>query len=616
MKFLKTIINNKKKRIYSVEDLRRLTTDQIVSNIKSFLKEQLSLEEHSKGQIIAWEESINLLKGIFSKDNPNWKIIFEFPIPMSSGKRPDILLLNGVTVFLIEIKNKKQYTLADLNQIKGYDLDLTFYHSAAKNFKISPILILLKNNNLELEDDEILVVSKDKLKNILLKNYEEYLFVNPDSLFDGEFKPIPSITEYAKSVFQNTQIKNVEIPEIKASIELNEEILTIYNEVKNNNKKGIIFINGEAGTGKSAIGLSSAYNLNGLYVTKNRQFYEHLSNELGSHTNIKTSHNFVKEYLNNPKKPNWDVVIFDEAQRFFSDYKMRSYFNEDRSEQEVVLDFFSEKEWCLVIVLIGVGQEIGFGEYSDLDIWKKALNSSLSSWNVYGTKSTKKMLGHFYKSNFHERNKFDLYYSFRNLRSSSYPDFVNTLLDFEGDFQSIKFKKLKQEYDVLRGNGFNILITRKFDSSINYCKNRFGNTPNAFCTLSSSQGYIDYEQLNSENSELFKCGYENSVKIDVNDYLKNNALNSDNHYYSLTEYSSIGFEVEMPIVIWGFDFLWYKNCWNYDFERKITGGAYLRKNTYRVFLTRGRNGLVLFFPPTWEFDNTFNLFKELGVNVI
>mgnify|MGYP005991647129 CR=1 FL=1 len=604
------------KKIYSVKDIKELSKHYIIENIKCFLENELNFKMHSKGQVIAWEETIILLKDIFKKDNPNWKIIFEFPIPMSSGKRPDLLLLNGINVFLIEFKNKSSYTLADVDQVKNYSLDLRFYHSSAKNFEIQPILLLLKDDFIQKDIDGINIIGKKRLKQLLVDQNKDYLFVNPDSLFDGDFKPIPSITDYAKSVFNNTEIKNIEIPEIKESFILHKEIKGIYENVIQNKEKAVVFINGEAGTGKTAIGLNVVYSLDGLYVTKNRQFQEHLTKELGNYSNIKTSHSFVKEFVNSSKDPSWDVVVFDEAQRFCPEYKMREYFNVDKTEQEVVLDFFKEKEWCLLVVLLGKGQEIGFGEYADLDNWRKAFNKVSQKWQVYGSDDSKIAIGYIQESNFITKNQLDLSKSFRNLRSSYYPNFINSLLDFEGSFNSVVFQLLQKEYQKLSNDGFKIYITRDFDKAVSYCEERFKDVPNSYCTLSSSQSYIDYDFCNERNNKTFKVGYEYSSKLDVNSYLKMNAYLEDENYYSLTEYSSIGFEVEIPIVIWGHDFIWYGNRWNYDFERKLKGGTQYRKNTYRIFLTRGRIGTILYFPSTWEFNNTFGLFSNLGATII
>ena len=56
-------------------------------------------------------------------------------------------------------------------------------------------------------------------------------------------------------------------------------------------------------------------------------------------------------------KPIWDLVVFDEAQRFWNEDKMFSYFKLKTSESEFVINLFEEKDWSVLVVLIGNGQE-------------------------------------------------------------------------------------------------------------------------------------------------------------------------------------------------------------------------------------------------------------------
>jgi hypothetical protein len=606
------------KKHYSISEIINLSSPEIIRCIKNFINSELGLSEFSEGQNLAWKKSIELLKSIFVKENNNWQIIFEFPIPLSSGKRPDILLINGVSIFLIEVKNKSNYTLADIDQLKGYQSDLKFYHTTAHHFEIIPILLLIEDKNIFKKVDEINIIGFNKLKGVLLKSYQDCQMINSKSLYNGQFKPIPSITEYAKSVFENKKIENIESPMFNDSEAIYDELKTIYEEVKENNKNSIVFIKGEAGSGKSAIGLNASHNLEGLYITKNRQFSEHLINELGYNPNIKTSHNFLKEFCGGKEIPYWNAIIFDEAQRFWEYGKMKKYFSIEKSEHELVIELFSKKDWCLLIILIGKGQDLGWGEYSDLDLWKNALQSSYKQWYIYGTKNTKKSLGYSKNFKFIIKENFDLYSSFRNIKSPSYSTFVNKILNYEGDLNSLDFESLKKEYACIKENGFKIIITRNFNTAINYCKQRYIDSPNSYCTFSSSQSGLkdDTFDKNSKNKVLFE--YEISSKLNINSYLKRNGIDDlkDECLYPLTEFTAIGFEVEMPILLWGLDFLWYKNRWNYDFITYLQGNYEYRKNAYRVLLTRGRNGIILFFPKTWEFDNSFNFFNRLEAESI
>ncbi|PKQ46076.1 DNA/RNA helicase domain-containing protein [Confluentibacter flavum] len=601
------------KSYYTIRELKELSTSEIISNIECFLDEKINCNTFSKGQIISWNKSIDLVKSIFEKDNKNWNIIFEFLIPLSSGKRPDILLINGVTIFLIEVKNKSEYTLADLDQINGYKLDLEYYHSTAKNFEIKPILLLLKANGLKENIGEIVVLSPDNLKPILLENYQNYLMVHPNSLNDGNFKPVPAITEYAKAVFENKEIEHIEKACFLESSQISIDLNNVYNESKAKNEHAIVFLTGTAGSGKSALGLKCAFENNGLYVTKNRQFAENLNDEIGVCSNIKTTHNFITEYSKKEGEPIWDLIVFDEAQRFWNQDKMEKYFGLKSSESRFVLELYEKKEWGVLVVLIGSGQELSWGEYGNFYQWKDAINNANKKWMVYGSNKTKKGIGYSKKIIYFEKNNFDLSHSFRNFKTPSSPVFINKLLDFEGTLDSYYFKSLQKEFNELCDNGFKIIITRNIDSAIDYCEARYQDKPNSYCTLTSSESEInEIRELNFKSNVLYD--YKKSSRLGINQYFNNNGLCEDSNgdLIPLTEFSAIGFEMQMPIIVWGVDYIWYKNRWNYEFVRSIVGNTEFRQNTYRILLTRGRDGVILYFPPIWQLDNTFKFFKELG----
>lgn len=68
---------------------------------------------------------------------------------------------------------------------------------------------------------------------------------------------------------------------------------------------------------------------------------------------------------------------------------------------------------------------------------------------------------------------------------------------------------------------------------------------------------------------------------------------------------------EMPIIGWGDDIKWGGTEW-------IPSGSTqddkdYRINSYRVLLTRGRDGLIVFIPPVVDMDIIEKVFKDAGV---
>lgn len=82
-----------------------------------------------------------------------------------------------------------------------------------------------------------------------------------------------------------------------------------------------------------------------------------------------------------------------------------------------------------------------------------------------------------------------------------------------------------------------------------------------------------------------------------------------------TEFACQGLELDMQIVCWGEDMLWNKNGWK-KFEQKGTKAKNpnnLRINSYRVLLTRGRDGFVIYVPEYKVLDGVYDVLERAGV---
>lgn len=82
-----------------------------------------------------------------------------------------------------------------------------------------------------------------------------------------------------------------------------------------------------------------------------------------------------------------------------------------------------------------------------------------------------------------------------------------------------------------------------------------------------------------------------------------------------TEFACQGLELDMPIVCWGEDMLWEGSKWK-RFEQRGSNAKdpnNLRKNSYRVLLTRGRDGFIIYVPNSSELDDVYFKLIESGV---
>lgn len=71
----------------------------------------------------------------------------------------------------------------------------------------------------------------------------------------------------------------------------------------------------------------------------------------------------------------------------------------------------------------------------------------------------------------------------------------------------------------------------------------------------------------------------------------------------------------MPIVCWGADLYWSGDGWMMKKGRPgplVRDPKQLRRNAYRVLLTRGRDGMVIWVPPEPELDETADVLERAG----
>jgi DUF2075 family protein len=86
-----------------------------------------------------------------------------------------------------------------------------------------------------------------------------------------------------------------------------------------------------------------------------------------------------------------------------------------------------------------------------------------------------------------------------------------------------------------------------------------------------------------------------------------------------TEFQAQGLELDFSIVCWGGDLIREGSKWSDKFARGYIRGSHvrdplqLRVNSYRVLLTRGRDGMIIYVPKLGMLDETWEYFSKVGV---
>ena len=603
-------------------------------------------------QINAWQSTIAHLRSKLVGFSGH--VFFEFTIPRVGSRADIVLLLEGV-IFILEYKvGSDKFLTADLDQAQGYALDLKNFHEQSLDRLIVPVLISTEAKNPKLK----VQFASDGVADPIQSNGSNIHFIisevltlgrgttlDPMKWAEGRYKPTPTIIEAAQALYRNHSVDEITRNEagaenLSATAEYVNKVIEYSKESK---RKAICFITGVPGSGKTLAGLNIA-NLrtkiaedehavflsgNGPLVKVLRAALERDAKENNLESNtirsitqfVQNIHHFRDENLNKTTPPIEQVVIFDEAQRAWNRDQTKKYMKKrygldfSMSEPEYLISVMDRHpDWCVVICLVGNGQEINTGE-AGIAEWLRAITKDYDDWGVHVSEY---MHARFDALNISvEPNRFivdpslHLATSIRSFRSERLADYVDLVLDGRPNEAADLFKHLDK---------FEIVLTRNINSAREWLRRKRRATERSGVVAFSSairlkaEGIFVKNEIKSENWFL-----NNRHDIRSSDYLED----------CITEFGVQGLELDWTCVCVDAN-LRLKNAtlkpmlfkgtkWQEvkDDERK----KYIL-NAHRVLLTRARQGMVIFIPlgssedhtrdPRW-YDDIYRYFKSCGV---
>lgn len=610
----------------------------------------------------AWLAEIRILKKqleVFETGH----IIFEYTIPRI-GERIDVVYLKSGLVFSLEFKvGEKNYSRSAIDQVTDYVLDLKNFHKASHNRILVPILVateaLERSNDLqELRPGilNVLYCNKSNLAtviNAVLQQYDEKE-LDAGEWIESVYMPTPTIIEAAQALYRNHSVKDIARNDAKA-VNLQqtaEAINKIIEESKQKHSKAICFITGVPGAGKTLAGLNIAnerHNFaeeeHAVFLSGNKPLVDVLREALirdeSSRKNISKQeatkkvlpfiqmiHHFRDAELITQEPPNEKVVIFDEAQRAWTQEKLSEFMKRKKgvadftmSEPEFLIDVMDRhKDWAVIICLVGGGQEINTGE-AGLSEWFDALATKFPQWEIYVSDKitdseyvqNKPLIERLSTLNHHIVTTLHLAVSLRSFRSEKVAGFVKALLDADSRCAQRLYTETSKNYPIF--------LTRNLQKAKEWVRSR-------------AKGTERYGLIASSGAKrLRSCGIWVQSKIDAKHWFLDDKYDVRSSYALeevATEFDIQGLEVDWSIVAWDADLRFVEDHFEYfkfigaGWQRvnKVENQQYL-KNTYRVLLTRARQGVIIFVPEGDEhdetrhnafYDETYNYLKKLGLN--
>lgn len=604
----------------------------------------------------AWISQINNLKEQLSPID-NGDIIFEYTIPRMGSIIDNVLLIDGL-VFIIEFKvGETEYKKADLDQLENYIKILKNYHYESRNNILIPILVATEaettNNQIELHENNIFTIlkaNKENLYDIISKIRQDYKTDTDLSNWSkSKYTPTPSILEAARKLYETHEVEDIKtyssddlfLAETEQSI---DEIIT---NSKNNNQKSIIFLTGVPGAGKTLIGLNTATKRSvtddepAVFLSGNgplvKVLQEALARDSSKRNNITKNaaklkvisfiqpiHQFRDDAIDNNDVQHEKIVIFDEAQRAWTQDQTETFMKNKKqienfgmSEPEFLISIMDrQKDWAVIICLVGQGQEINKGE-SGINEWFKALSNKFQNWHIYASKKSLDINNQLEDLTINDNDKLFLYSTIRSLDAPNLPNFIEYLLNNDKDKAINMLKEFNEEYPLY--------ITRNLNAAKKWIKQETAEEADTirYGLLAQSNGLrLIPEGIFVKNNINQEAWFLNETEY----------VRSSNHLeIPATEFDIQGLEIDYAIMAWDanlryidgeFEYYKFKGTkWNKIRDTNEIERNYLI-NSYRVLLTRARRGMVIFVPEGDDedatrtneyYDGTYKYLKSIGI---
>ena len=597
----------------------------------------------------AWLEQVSILKKQLT-DFPEGHIFLEFNIPRM-GKRADVILILEDIVFVIEFKvGSSSFHSADRAQTIDYALDLKNFHEGSHDAIIVPILVATLS---KASSNSISEISAEYVINTLCCNSHgladtikkclgaactktsTHSYIDVNNWLESSYKPTPTIIEAARALYNKHDVSEISRSDAGAKnlSETATEIGRIIKEAKANSHKAICFVTGVPGAGKTLAGLSvttsqmnhtedeHAVFLSGNgplvkvlrtalardYKSRNNVTMEEAKRKTNAF--IQNIHHFRDDSLANIEAPADKVVVFDEAQRAWDHHHTVKFMRQkkrlsdfDSSEPEFLIEVLDRHEdWCVIIALIGGGQELNSGE-AGISEWLKALRKRFINWKVYHSNlmSSEEYAGSLDFTalskglDSYPKEQLHLGVSVRSFRTERLSEFVHHLIGNDACKANSCYSHIKNKYPIY--------LTRNINTARIWLREKAQGSELYGLTASSGARRLRPEGLEVKRELEPDIWFLNGPK-DVRScqYLEQVA----------TEFDIQGLELDWAAVCWDADLRRDKEKWEYR-QFKGTRWQNINKpvdqqyllNAYRVLLTRARQGMIIYVPLGDEKDVT------------
>lgn len=522
----------------------------------------------------------------------------------------------------------------------------------------------------------------------IIHDYDTGTIIDPKKWINSMYKPTPTIIEAAQALYSGHDVREISHKESDDNdiAVTTARIDKIIEDSKKNHWKSICFVTGVPGAGKTLVGLNIANRRHrfqegseehSVFLSGNEPLVTVLREALtrdqvekkkmhcadckvrGLNTNCSScTYNLTKSAIFSETKSfiqmiHWfrddslleghpapidKIAIFDEAQRawkkeqlskFMRTKKGQPHFN--MSEPECLIEYMNRhKDWAVIVCLVGGGQEIHDGE-AGIAEWFNAINDHFPSWKVFcsdrmtgyeyvGNSSMDKLLSN---AEVHKCSELHLSVSMRSFRSELVSAFAKSVIDGDTEKASGLYQKITQTDPATNEMRYPILLTRDLQTAKAWVRHM-------------SHGSERYGIIASSGAKRLRAdGVTVPKDIEIEKWFLNGKDDVNSSYFmevAASEFKIQGLEIDYTVVAWEADYRYVNGQFTYN---NFAGSSWSKvnnpiaqeylKNSYRVLLTRARQGFVVYIPkgnpedstrnPEY-YNQTYNYLKSIGIQEI